>query len=128
MESRTIDFQIRFEISIAMARVGADDELLSRVPSINAAQLVDELKALGALPMLLGIVGSWGGTLSDDEILKSLRDWNEESYYQVREMVCPHCKTQIVLVPTMETTHTTSKCPTCAKEFLIVNDGPTTAL
>jgi hypothetical protein len=58
MDFQTIESQIRFEISIAMARLGADDEFLGRVFSLSAAQLSDELKALGAVPMLLGIVAS----------------------------------------------------------------------
>ncbi len=29
--------------------------------------------------MLLGIIGSWRDTLTDEEILASLREWNEGS-------------------------------------------------
>jgi hypothetical protein len=35
------------------------------------------LEKLGADPMLLGIIGSWGDTLSDQEVLTALWKWNE---------------------------------------------------
>src|SRR4051812_21951366 len=60
------------------------------------------IKALGALPMLLGIVSSWEQNVSNDETLERLRTWNKESYYQIRKTACSHCKNQIVLIPTME--------------------------
>jgi DNA-directed RNA polymerase subunit RPC12/RpoP len=126
MESQTIDSRIRFEISIAIARLGADDALLSRVPSLSAAQLVAQLKALGALPMLLGIVSSWEQNVSDDETLERLRTWNKESYYQIRRTACSHCKNQIVLIPTMEEMQMDKhRCPTCGKDFLTAEAGST---
>src|SRR5437773_11783296 len=43
-------------------------------------KIVDEiytaLENLNAPPMLLGIVGSWGDTLADEEVLAALRSWN----------------------------------------------------
>jgi len=36
------------------------------------------MKGLGAPPMLLGIVGAWGDTLTDEEVLIALRDWNDQ--------------------------------------------------
>jgi hypothetical protein len=43
-------------------------------------KIVDEiytaLKDLNAPPLLLGIVGSWGDTLTDEEVLAALKSWN----------------------------------------------------
>lgn len=38
------------------------------------------LANLGADPHLLAIVGSWGDTLRDREVLELLRDWNAGEY------------------------------------------------
>jgi hypothetical protein len=44
-------------------------------------KIVDEiyraLEHLGADPLLLGIVRSWGDTLTDEEVLASLQKWNQ---------------------------------------------------
>jgi len=123
MDAQTVDSQIRFEIAIAMARLGATDELLSRVSSLSVAQISEELKGLGAVPMLLGIVGSWGDTLADDEILETLRDWNQKSEERVWRITCPHCSIEMVLVFAMDTiVMARRECPSCNKEFLVVND------
>jgi len=46
-------------------------------------KIVDEiyraLEHLGADPRLLGIVGSWGDSLTDEEVLASLRKWNADT-------------------------------------------------
>ena len=34
---------------------------------------------LGADPLLLGIVASWGDTLADEEVLASLQKWNADT-------------------------------------------------
>lgn len=43
-------------------------------------KIVDEiyiaLEDLKAPPLLLGIVGSWGDTLTDAEVLAALKSWN----------------------------------------------------
>jgi len=43
-------------------------------------KIVDEiylaLKDLNAPPLLLGIVGSWGDTLTEAEVLAALKSWN----------------------------------------------------
>lgn len=45
-------------------------------------EIVQELqqvaRALGAQSDLLSIVGSWGDTLDDADILKKLKSWNEK--------------------------------------------------
>lgn len=54
------------------------DELISanRTKTAIADELVVALKRLGADPELLSIIGSYGDTLSDEEVLQLLRDWN----------------------------------------------------
>jgi hypothetical protein len=43
-------------------------------------KIVDELyialEGLKAPPLLLGIVGSWGDSLTDEEVLAALKSWN----------------------------------------------------
>jgi len=36
------------------------------------------MKGLGAPPVLLGILGAWGDTMTDEEVLIALRDWNDQ--------------------------------------------------
>ena len=50
------------------------------MPENSRSQIKDEiviaLGKLGADQGLLGIVGSWGDTLSDKEVLQLLKQWN----------------------------------------------------
>jgi hypothetical protein len=39
-------------------------------------EIYKALEGLNAPPMLLGIVGSWGDTLTDEEVLAALKSWN----------------------------------------------------
>lgn len=41
-------------------------------------EIYQALELMNADPHLLAVVGSWGGTLSDDEVLRLLKQWNEE--------------------------------------------------
>ena len=49
-------------------------------PESTDAKIADELyivlQNLNAPPLLLGIVGSWGDTLTDEEVLAALKAWN----------------------------------------------------
>jgi hypothetical protein len=51
-------------------------------PEPTTSQIITQvyraMKGLGAPPMLLGIVGAWGDTLTDEEVLIALRDWNDQ--------------------------------------------------
>lgn len=38
------------------------------------------LEAAGAHPYLRAIVGSWGDTLADADVLEALRDWNAGTF------------------------------------------------
>ena len=40
------------------------------------AEIYKALETLGANKHLLGIVGSWGDTLDDSEVLELLKPWN----------------------------------------------------
>lgn len=42
-----------------------------------AAELYKTLERLKAPPELLSIVGSWGDSLNDAEVLSALTDWND---------------------------------------------------
>lgn len=43
-------------------------------------EILHALEQLGAPPYLLGIVGSWGDTLTDEQVLKMLQDWNAGTF------------------------------------------------
>ena len=51
---------------------------MSAVPlkTLIALELYEAIRKLGAKSDLLGIVGSYGDTLPDDEVLHALRRWN----------------------------------------------------
>jgi len=55
--------------------------------STTQAAIVQELyrtfQKLGAPPELLGVIGSWGDTLSDEEVLTMLRVWNESGRFKL---------------------------------------------
>jgi len=53
MEHLTIEQQIRSEIYRAFERLGADRELLA-------------------------VIGSWGDTLEDEDVLTFLKEWNRD--------------------------------------------------
>ena len=40
-------------------------------------EIYKAMEALGAPPKLLGAIGSWGDTLSDEHVLALLKTWNE---------------------------------------------------
>jgi hypothetical protein len=71
---------IIIEIQKAMADLGASPVLAYRAETMTPPAVCEELKRLGADPYLLAIVGSWQDTMSDEEVLDMLRDWNAGSF------------------------------------------------
>jgi hypothetical protein len=61
------------ELCRAAERLGADGE---RIRALPRAEIYDALEDLEADRFLLGIVGSWGDTLNDDQVLVALQRWN----------------------------------------------------
>jgi hypothetical protein len=41
-------------------------------------EIYKALEKLGAKSDLLGIIGSWGDTYTDEEVLEKLNKWNED--------------------------------------------------
>jgi hypothetical protein len=64
--------QIVSELQQALDYLGADPALAD----IGPGALYRKLEALGANHELLAIVGSWGDTLTDGEVLELLQQWN----------------------------------------------------
>jgi hypothetical protein len=60
------------ELSQALEYLGADRALASLSP----VDLYPKLEALRADRELLAVVGSWGDTLDDEEVLDLLKGWN----------------------------------------------------
>ena len=67
MERRIIS-----ELQRALDYLGADPALAHSGP----VDLYKNLEVLGADRELLAVVGSWGDTLDDDEVLVLLKEWN----------------------------------------------------
>jgi len=67
-----LDFQIRCQIYLAMAKLGTQSDLLS-------------------------IVGSWGDTLTDETVLDRLRHWNEETEAEVPNKASMPTKAELTL-------------------------------
>jgi hypothetical protein len=67
------DEAILDELCKAAERLGADGD---RIRALPRAELYDALEDLEADRFLLAIVGSWGDTLSDDQVLAAVQRWN----------------------------------------------------
>ena len=48
-------------------------------------ELYRTLVLLGAQSDLLGTVGSWGDSLSDEAVLSGLRDWNKTTFQELTQ-------------------------------------------
>lgn len=68
-----IEREILAELHKAAEVLGADPDEIRDVP---AAEMYENLEALGADRFLLGLVGSQGNTLEDSELLELLREFN----------------------------------------------------
>jgi hypothetical protein len=66
------NLKIIHELRQALEYLGADRSLAD----IGPVDLYKKLEALGAGREILTIVGSWGDTLDDEEVLVLLKDWN----------------------------------------------------
>ena len=74
-----MDKKIVAEIAIALADIGAKPELLDKIKKSSIDEIYEAAERLGAQPLLLGFIGSWGDTLGDDEVLQGLRNWSAET-------------------------------------------------
>jgi hypothetical protein len=59
----------------------SDSWILMESESITS-QIITEvyraMKGVGATPVVLGILGARGDTMTDEEVLIALRDWNDQ--------------------------------------------------
>ena len=60
-----------------MVSAMTDDEAEDEMKAAIAAELVEALRKLGAKSDLLGLVGSYGDSKSDERVLEALRRWNK---------------------------------------------------
>lgn len=61
------------ELCKAAERLGVEGD---RIRALPRAEIYDAFEDLEADRFLLGIVGSWGDTLEDDQVLAALQRWN----------------------------------------------------
>jgi hypothetical protein len=71
-EQSAVNRKIVRELRQALEHLGAD----RRLADLGPVDLYQKLQELGAGRELLAAVGSWGGTLDDEEVLALLEDWN----------------------------------------------------
>jgi hypothetical protein len=74
-----ISRKIVAEISIALKEIGADSKLLDNVKTWPVDKIYSASEDMAAPAMLLAFIGSWGDTLTDEEVLQELQGWNRES-------------------------------------------------
>ena len=63
------------ELVAAAELLGADGE---EFRAMRSSRIYEALEDLGADRMLLAVVGSCGYTLSDDQVLEYLKEWNRD--------------------------------------------------
>jgi hypothetical protein len=71
--------KIVHEISVGLKDLGADSKLLDKVNAWPVDEIYTAAENLGAPAMLLAFIGSWGDTLTDEEVLEELQGWDRES-------------------------------------------------
>jgi hypothetical protein len=67
------------ELRQATERLGGDGE---RIRTLPRAQIYSELEDLGADRLLLAFVRSWGSTMDDADVLRSLQEWNRNGDFK----------------------------------------------
>jgi hypothetical protein len=75
-----VDQAIVAEVRAALQRLGASEMLVYRAATMLPCAIYEEMERLGADPYLLAFIGSWRDTLTDEEVLDHLRDWNAGTF------------------------------------------------
>ena len=121
-------WKILDEIAIALEKQGANTKSVQAIKtrwSVN--RISDVAEKLNAPPVLRGFIGSWGDTLTDEEVLEGLHDWNHNAIPE-RDITCPNCRTLLVLTSPMDTIFMARRtCPHCGKHLVIEDDVPRVA-
>ena len=73
----TVRAAIVNEFGRALEKLGAHPDLVSKARNYDTEELLTVIRNLGGKSDILGIVGSYGDTLEDDDVLHALRVWNE---------------------------------------------------
>lgn len=71
-----IEREIRSEIAKAVRRLGASPELVATIEGKAKEEMYEAAERLGADHQMLAMISSWGGTLTDEQVLFDLREWN----------------------------------------------------
>jgi hypothetical protein len=78
---------IRAEILNALTWLGASPAELAALKRAGKDRLYEAAATLDADRYLLGYIGSWGDTLTDDDVLAFLRQWNEAEHAEALHAV-----------------------------------------
>ena len=116
------------EIAIALEKHGANTKSVQAIKTRWSVNRISEAaERLNAPRVLRGFIGSWGDTLTDEEVLEGLHDWNQKAIPE-RDVTCPNCDTHLVLTSPLDTIFMARRtCPRCGKPLAIENDVPRVA-
>jgi hypothetical protein len=70
---------IDVEIDKAIKKLGGGTDVLLAASDYSTAELLDVLRKLGGKSDILGLVGSYGDTLDDQEVVDGVRRWNSKA-------------------------------------------------
>ena len=73
----TVRADIVSEFGRALEKLGAHPDLASKARNYDTEELLTVIRNLGGKSDILGLVGSYGDTLDDEDVLHALRVWNE---------------------------------------------------
>jgi hypothetical protein len=82
-----IEILIRREIVKAVEWLGGSPNLVASLRGASKRRVYDTLELLGADRELLGTVGSWLDTWTDEEVLATLRECNQRAVGEALEKV-----------------------------------------
>lgn len=122
-----ISRKILDEIALALEKYGANTKTVQSIKTRwSATRISEAAEKLNAPLVLRGFIRSWGDTLTDEQVLEGLHDWNQKAIPD-HDITCPNCKNHLVLTSPMDTIFMARRtCPHCG-EHLVIDDAPRAA-
>jgi hypothetical protein len=74
---KSLEAEIRAEIAIAMHKLGMPADKIALAERAPAQEISNEVRKWGAPIQLKALIGRWGDTLTDEELLHGLRRFNQ---------------------------------------------------
>ena len=73
----SLETEIRAEFAKAMRKLGMPFEMIALAEKASAEEIGEAVRKWGAPVQLKALIGSWGDTLTDEELLHDLRRFNQ---------------------------------------------------